>query len=124
MFTYLKVKIKTLAAEAKIIRSEEIKAKSKRNTDLVQGLTIHRKVIVGKEARSSYLAYGFLRGVPYEKIESHCRWDNQPDWAAVEKMALRFGVDDNRVVKQKFAEWKPNKDSKGQLTEEQIAKAS
>ena len=64
---YLKVKIKSLAEESKIIRREE-----KKNPTFKIHLADHRKGIVRTEARASMLAYGFLRGVPYKKIESKC----------------------------------------------------
>lgn len=83
MKTYLKVKIKTLATEAQIIRREEkrwekrvylgTKYNSKtdqeeprykvvRNHPLRLGLQQHRKTVVRKEARLSQLAYAYLRG--------------------------------------------------------------
>ena len=31
------------------------------------------KRAVGRQARAALLAYGFLRGVPYSRIEPHCR---------------------------------------------------
>ena len=33
----------------------------------------HRKLDVGQAARAAQLAYGFLRGVPYKKIEPKTR---------------------------------------------------
>ena len=99
----LKVKIKSLAAEAKIIRGEEgkqrkhiAKARSVGNeTWLAQhrakrdGLRAHRKDVVRYEARHSLLAYGFLRGVPYRAMELKCH--EPPDWSKVLKIAERFG---------------------------------
>lgn len=102
MKTYLKVKIKTLATEAKIIRSEEkrwerrvylgTKYNSKtdqeeprykvvRNHPLRLGLQQHRKTVVRKEARLSQLAYAYLRGRPL---------------ITVDECAARCTVQDNR----------------------------
>lgn len=63
---YLKVKIKSLANEARIIRQEERKCK---DTDLRNGLTNHRKNEVRREARSTLIAYGFMNGKKFYEIE-------------------------------------------------------
>lgn len=63
---HLKVKIKSLAAEAKIIRREEQKTQD----NIVRGsLYSHRVGIVRDEARLSQLAYAFLRNRTYKSIE-------------------------------------------------------
>jgi len=67
---YLKVKIKSLAAEARIIRHEEAKARKWKNTALRVGLAGHRRGIVRSAARHTHLAYGFLRGRPYKAMEA------------------------------------------------------
>jgi DNA-binding HxlR family transcriptional regulator len=82
---YLKVKIKTLTAEARIIRGEEYKAKKRRTWASVRqgreeqariayeefwGLRDHRTGVVRKEARSSLLAYGYIRGRKYLEVET------------------------------------------------------
>lgn len=82
----LKVKIKSLAEEAKIIRKEEKKARSWSYKKMLQD---HRKGIVREEARHTHLAYGFIRGKSYAKIE-HCRFDNQPNWDKVTKMVNKY----------------------------------
>jgi hypothetical protein len=106
----LKVKIKSLAAEARIIKQEEQKALrhvralreyySQRNTPLVADSVIpkardqyvslhnHRVVQVRAEARHSGLAYGFLRGTPYRRIEAKCHVP--PNWVKVQSMIARF----------------------------------
>lgn len=99
----LKVKIKSLAAEAKIIRGEEAKqrkwiakAKQRSLSDSVDrhraardSLKGHRRTVVRHEARHSLLAYGFLRGTPYLAMEMKCH--EPPDWSKVQKIAERFG---------------------------------
>ncbi len=66
---YLKVKIKSLAAEARIIRQEERRAKEQGLYNLVNGLHEHRVGIVRHEAHVSLLAYGVLRGRTRLQIE-------------------------------------------------------
>jgi hypothetical protein len=84
---YLKVKVKSLAAEAKIIRKEEKRCK---NSSLRNGLYRHRIDVVRYEARHTNLAYGFLRGRTYSQIESGAK--KPPDWAKVRKMVEKYGA--------------------------------
>lgn len=104
MKTFLKMKIKSLAAETRIIHSEERKWPGQ--SDMRQSLYHHRKTVVQRESRASQLAYGFLRGRDYKVMESKCH--ELPDWAKVEDIALRFGKAyyDQRELKQRFAAWK------------------
>lgn len=84
MKEYLKVKIKSLAAEAVFIRKEENKAKAnyrylKRITgkeaeydrfqNLHYGLHQHRTVDVRMEARATQWAYAFIRGKQFNFVE-------------------------------------------------------
>lgn len=66
---FLRVKLKSLAAEAKIIREETQRAKRQRRTDLINGLTEHRRFAVRRAARHTFLAYGYLRDRRYLEIE-------------------------------------------------------
>ena len=126
----LKVKIKSLSAESRIIRHQEYKQRDiARSIVLEKGKTkavtkendkrliekakfyrlnnelhLHRTNDVRVESRHSQLAYGFLRGTKYKSIENKCY--EQPQWSKVESIALRFGMMDERDLKQKFAEWK------------------
>lgn len=59
---------------------------------------------VRRESRCSHLAYGFLRNTPYKVMENKC-WE-QPDWKKVEEIAIRFSLEDKRIVAQRFSEWK------------------
>lgn len=96
---HLRVKIKSLAEEARIIRKEEKKALklSPRTGDngycpTYESLRTHRKGVVGYEARHSLLAYGFLRGMPYAYMEQRLKditWD-QPEFSRVKHLAERF----------------------------------
>lgn len=84
----LKVKIKSLAAEAKIIRFEE--RKRPRGSYERMDLAEHRRGIVRTAARETLLAYGFLRGRSYESMEAKCH--EAPNWAAVKKMVEKYGA--------------------------------
>lgn len=115
--TELKVKRLSLAAESKIIRRlEKAKARSANRArkaakdGLAQlseaerhSLYLHRINVVRKEARASHLADGFIRGVPYAVMENFAY--SEPEWDRVERIATKFTTEDERVVKQRFAEW-------------------
>jgi hypothetical protein len=98
---YLKIKIKSLAAEAAIIRQEELKwhGTSSARFNLHQ----HRVIDVRRESRAAQLAYGFLRGRAYRVMEAKAY--DVPDWAKVQKIVERFCLGDKRDAIQKFAEW-------------------
>ena len=82
---YLKVKIKSLAEEAKIIRREERKIE---NQDFRNGLHRHRVVDVRKEARATLIAYGYLCGKTYKQLEPNA---TKPlDWSKVKSMVQRY----------------------------------
>lgn len=93
--TYLKVKIKSLAAEAAIIRREERGCYDKRPGTLWDGLNHHRRHDVRREARAALLAYGFLRGVAYSAIEgkSYAAMFNlpHPSTARVRDLVKKYG---------------------------------
>ena len=97
----LKIKVKSLAAEAKMIRFEEKKwpAESEERGELYS----HRIFPLRREARSSFLAYGFLRGREYLQIEQPN--SREPNWNRVRDIVARFGNMDKRVAAQKLAEW-------------------
>ena len=107
--TYLKVKIKSLAEEAKIIRLEERKAKKYGNKLLREGLRSHRIWDVRREARASLLAYAFLRGKSYHSIEQTVK--NKPDWDRVVKIIKKFGGQIfSLTTKDTFNAWKEEKE--------------
>lgn len=145
MKVYLKIKIKSLAEEAKMIRREERKQNpghrarvrarrilsGHRNPVMKEGMTVeqvhararkilrpanekamdsfwglrfHRTEEVRDEARSSHVAYGFLRGRPYKTVENSAK--TEPDWTRVEQLVKKYGEDDVRDRMQRFSEWK------------------
>lgn len=85
--TYLKVKIKSLAEEARIIRKETKRAK---RVSIKNGLAEHRKGVVRNEARHTHLAYGFLRGREYRQMEPKAH--ETPNWDKVRKMVSKYGT--------------------------------
>ena len=104
---YLKIKIKSLAAEARIIRQAELKAKKHmRETHRSDYKDEHRKMLMGLkrhrigwtgngglrwETRHAHLAYAFLRDTPYRKLEERVHSGNHPDPEKIHKMVERFG---------------------------------
>lgn len=81
----LRVKLKSLAEESRIIRKEE------RRTDgmLREELHKHRVREVRKAARHTHLAYGLIRGKTPEQIEPNAVIP--PDWKAVNAMIRKYG---------------------------------
>ena len=114
--TYLKVKIKSLAVEASIIRHEERKwlksgrwlrkqephPSSKHSLELNTalntwaGLSTHR-LDLRIEQRAALVAYGFLRSVPYRSIEREPHWLKKPyskpgpNWNRVNDLVWKYG---------------------------------
>jgi hypothetical protein len=87
---YLRVKIKSLAEEARIIRREEQRfPRGHRNNELYFGLRSHRTNEVRGEARAALLAYGLLRGRRYAQIEATCH--EYPNWARVIELVRKYG---------------------------------
>ena len=62
-------KIKGLAGESKRARQRLIKAK----VETAANALAYRKRVVGIDIRHHLLAYAFLRGTPYAKLEKNCR---------------------------------------------------
>lgn len=81
----LRVKIRSLAEEAKIIRHEELRHPKQRAE-----LHRHRTFDVREEARAAHIAYGFLRGRTYHQIEKSCK--SSPNWDRVQKLVEKYGV--------------------------------
>lgn len=66
----LRVKIKSLAEEARIIRHEERKLQREGCSDWAIGsVHAHRVCNVRRESRATQWAYAFMRGVPYRAVE-------------------------------------------------------
>ena len=65
----LKIKVKHLAAEARIIRQEEAKWRGQDKLFFKR----HRKTTVRHEARATQLVIAMLRGVPYRVVEPNAQ---------------------------------------------------
>lgn len=113
MKSYLKVKIKSLAEEATIIRHEERRVKrslnwwnefqsvtgedsnTKSSIDAYQteyyGLHNHRTYEVRNEARSSQLAYAFIQGYAYSRVEDPTKTRKPVATYRVAELALKYG---------------------------------
>jgi len=90
---FLKVKVKALAAEARIIRQEEVKLKGQDNALLRSQLCEHRRHTLRRAAREAQLAYGYLRGRTYLQLEPSGTKakSSLPDWSNVFKMVKKYG---------------------------------
>jgi hypothetical protein len=104
LLSYLKVKIKSLAAEAAIIRMEERRTKRARAfasirqaeaervenlTTELAGLHRHRVFDVRREQRAALLAYACLRQRPYALVEGSRT--SAPPTPSVCQLVARFG---------------------------------
>ena len=85
----LKIKAKSLAAEAAIIRREERIAKKRGNRELNRELHEHRVIAVRRAARSTHLARGFIHGIAYRSIEATCY--EAPKTAEVLRLLEKYG---------------------------------
>jgi len=105
MLKMLKVKIKSLAAEARVIRLEE--RRCGRDDAARCSLHEHRVGIVRNEQRLSLLAYAFLRGRPLSAVEA--KSFAPPDWTRVGKLVEKFGTTEGRSMREAqaaaFKEW-------------------
>lgn len=101
----MRVRIKELAQEAKFIRFEEEKIRKKKLPTVKCGeiwefwrLRDHRTKDVRNAARAAQLAYGFLRGVPYRKIEPYTKplggsySYEQTKWKNIQKEVKRLAT--------------------------------
>jgi len=114
MLAYLKIKIKSLAVEAQIIRKEEQKFKKRRGEtcrEIFWGLRNHRTQDVRSESRSALIAYGFLKGKSYASIEPPGTGKKgrrpQPDWVRINQLIVKYGVNkDAANIKKAVEVWK------------------
>lgn len=116
----LKIKIKSLAEEARIIRKEENKLKDKYRsfkpeytpatklsdiTNIRECLYAHRVVNVRTELRHANLAYAYLRGRAYRQIEPKAH--TVPSVSRLTKLILTFGpsMKDKVVLIKELNDW-------------------
>ncbi|QGH74798.1 hypothetical protein MAL1_00030 [Bacteriophage DSS3_MAL1] len=108
----LKIKSKSLAAEARIIRAEEIKLRdTARNRAALQkpvsklvssrnSLYRHRIDVVRLEARATFLARAFLAGKPRAVVEANPVSDE-----AVRKRATKIARKYGKGTEEEFLNW-------------------
>lgn len=137
MKSHLKVKLYTLTTEMSYIRRQEEKWKNKarlaRQKEARDRVTYaeqnfwsqrwHRKDLK-TVARTTHLAYGAMKGIPYSSMEYICygAWNlmddpaasyykgynrEKPDWNSIAETVERFSRDEpNKVeIMQRFGEW-------------------
>jgi hypothetical protein len=86
----LKIKIKHLAAEARIIRLEENKT---RNFALWHRMNVHRRFRLRRVQRWNQLAYAFLRGRTYRSVEASNRpGTDYPNVTLIARVVYDFGA--------------------------------
>lgn len=100
----LKIKLKHLAEEARIIRKEEWRLKAAREYRVLNNIHAHRIHVVRPESRATHLAYGFLRGQPLSLMEAHPL--TEPSWDRVESMALKYGTQSKTDLKETLKRWR------------------
>lgn len=138
MRSHLKVKVVSMSMEMTYIRRQEAKwknkaryARQKQKELLIQPEVYerastsqayaernfwsnhHHRYGLKTEARVAHLAYGCMRGIPYQKMEYYCHgWQKghggyEPDWKSVAVMVERFSKDEpnSQDIMQKFEEW-------------------
>ena len=86
----LKVKCKTLAQEARIIRRYEQRMKNfKPATVMREEMHNHRVCELRREARSSHLAFGFIRGRTIDQMENKRK--SEPNVKRVNELLKKYG---------------------------------
>ena len=97
----LKIKLKSLAAEARIIRKEELKNKGKWAWQ-AESFHVHRTQHLRPITRATHVAYGLLRELEYLQIEPTTK--SQPDWSKVRSMVAKYGrFEDEKIVEELIA---------------------
>jgi hypothetical protein len=81
----LRVKVKSLAEEARIIRREEQRTHGQLRNELHH----HRVLVVRREARYANIAYALVKGRTYEQIEGNAK--TPPSWESVKRMLKTYG---------------------------------
>lgn len=87
----LKIKLKHLAEEARIIRREADAQYAAGNYQKGNDLTNHRKGAVRRAARNTLIAYQTIRGIPYESYEGNAK--TEPNWKEIERMVKKYSID-------------------------------
>lgn len=97
----LRVKVRSLAAEAGIIRHEERRALRHKDTATYGSLREHRRGVVRRATREALLAYAFLLGIPYARLEPP--HSSPPPLLEAKRCAVRFGGEE--FSESAWSEW-------------------
>lgn len=117
MRQHVKVKCVSLADEAKLICKYERERLAKAAYARSQGkeeradyhyqnywsMRQHRVNDIRKEARIANVAYGFLLGRPYNKIERNSY--TQPNWGRIKSLVLLKGEGDKAELEKRYDAW-------------------
>jgi hypothetical protein len=82
---HLRVKVKSLMAEAAIIRAEEKRTWGQ----LRDELAVHRRTVVRNAARSAHIALSLIKGRKYSAIEA--TYYKIADWDEVKRLLKKYG---------------------------------
>jgi hypothetical protein len=97
----LKIKVKHLAEEARIIRKEEHKAFGMKKW----GLQHHRKTVVRDAARQTQIAYAIVRGKERCRTLHSKTRDLRSDYKEITRMVNKYGnFDDPKSTVEKWFE--------------------
>lgn len=106
----LRIKAKSLAAEARIIRQEERRIKKipvhKRGSRDIGALRNHRVIVVREAARCTHLAIAYLKGKDYKTVENHCKNEVYRDdyvFPKIAKMVKKYGHQD--LTQEDWKQW-------------------
>ena len=115
----LKIKFKSLAEEAKIIKKEEQKQKKifrkigpayefyDKHMKTYNSLRDHRIDVVRLHARATHLARGYIKGMPYKRIENKTHYyDYRLDKMIVEMVKKYGGSEHDNVSIEAIKEWR------------------
>lgn len=115
----LKIKFKSLAAEAKIIKKEEQKQKKifkkigtgyefyDEHWKTWYSLYTHRIDVVRLHARATHLARAYIKGMPYKRIENKTHYyDYRLDKMIVEMVKKYGGSEHGNVSVEAIKEWR------------------
>lgn len=96
----LKIEVKRLAAQGK-----NIAKLIQQSSGLTRYSFWQDKRSLGIETRYHLLAYGFLRGLSYERIEPRCRLGNEPRTYALYEVVQRFSDGLDRPTEEAARAW-------------------
>ena len=91
----LKIKVKHLAEEARIIRKEEQKSAG----DLRNWLYLHRINDVRSECRATHIAYAFAKGKALKQVEKYPQDIPITVWSRVTRMVTSYSGKSNQEYK-------------------------